>query len=343
MDRPETEPVFGRAPDQPPESDPDSAVLDTMRDDEAFGPASIEQLAEEERLHRKIPRVRPRTTAELDVEPPPRQRYPVRIGKALRELIRSREILFTFVERDLRVRYKQALLGAFWAVLQPLMLMVVFTIVFGRIARIGSEGIPYPIFAYSALVPWQFFASSVNLGTSSIIANWATIRKIYLPRETFPLAAVMSSGVDFLVSSVILLGMLLAYGMTPRVTWVAFPLLVLILLFLMTAVTMAVSAVTAYFRDTRYGMPMLLQILMFASPIAYPMSEALRALPSGIRGLYPYLNPLAPVMDGFRRVLVHGEWPDWAPLGSAAGVGVVGLFLVYWWYKRIDRNFADVI
>ena len=322
-------------------------------EEELLGPATAAQLAEEERLGRRIPRVKALTTEDLgDLKAPSRQRYPVHLGAKLRELWRARELLLTFVERDLRVRYKQAVLGAFWAIAQPLMLMVVFSVVFGRIARVGTEGIePYMVFSYTALVPFQLFASSLNYGTSSIVSNWATIRKIYMPREIFPLAAVLSAGFDFLVSSTILLAMLLAFGYYPRVTWFAYPLLLVILLMLTAAVTLTVSAITAYVRDTRYGIPLMIQVLMYATPVAYPLTKALDALPDGVAQAYPYLNPLVPIMDGFRRVLVgvvdqtghHNAWPEWGPLGVAAGVAFVGLALAYRWYKRIDPNFADVV
>jgi ABC-type polysaccharide/polyol phosphate export permease len=311
--------------------------------EEELGPLSEAQVAEEAATHRPIPRVRPRTTDELDVEPPPRQRYRVEVLRSLREFLASRELLLTFVERDLRVRYKQAALGGLWAVLQPLMLMVIFTIVFGRIAEIPHGGVPYPIFSYSALVPWGFFAGAIAYGTNAIVTNAPIIRKTYCPRELFPISSVLSSGFDFAISSLILFGMLLAYGRTPGMTWLAFPLLLLVLLLLITALTMIVSAATVYFRDIRYATPMVLQILLYATPIAYPLDRALAALPSGLRGVYPYLNPLVPILDGFRRVLVFGRWPDWIPLASSAIVGALGLVGTYWWYKRIDRSFADVI
>ncbi len=315
--------------------------------DELLGPATAAQLAEEERLGRKIPRVRALTTEDLgDLRPPPKQRYPVRILQKVAELWRARELLYTFVERDLRVRYKQAVLGAFWAIAQPLMLMVVFSVVFGRIAKVPSEGLPYIVFSYAALVPFQLFASSLNYGTSSIVSNWATIRKIYMPREIFPLAAVLSAGFDFLVSSVILIGILFSFGIFPSGTWIAYPVLLAVLMLFATSITMLVSMTTAYVRDTRYGIPLLLQILMFASPVAYPLSRVIGpegAINGWLADAYPYLNPLVPIMDGFRRVLAHGQWPDWGPLASAAGVGVVLLAVVYRGYKRLDPNFADVV
>jgi ABC-type polysaccharide/polyol phosphate export permease len=314
-------------------------------EDELLGPATAAQLAEEERLGRKIPRVRALTTEDLgELQPPHRQRYPVHTLRKVKELWRARELLYTFVERDIRVRYKQAVLGAFWAIAQPLFLMVVFSVVFGRIANISTDGVePYAIFSYTALVPFQLFASSLNYGTSSIVSNWATIRKIALPREVFPLASVASAGFDFLVSSVILLGMLIVFGYYPRVTWLAYPVLLVVLLIITTAVTLLASMTTAYVRDTRYGIPLMIQVLMFATPVAYPLSKAQEALPSWLADSYAYLNPLVPVLDGFRSVLAKGEWPQWGPLGVAAGVGLIGLLLIYRWYKRLDPNFADVV
>jgi len=323
----------------------DSAGLNEA--DELLGPATMAQLAEEERLGRKIPRVRALTTEDLgELQPPGKQRYPVRILQKLAELWRARELVYTFVERDLRVRYKQAVLGAFWAIAQPLMLMVVFSVVFGRIAKVPSEGLPYIVFSYVALVPFQLFASSLNYGTSSIVSNWATIRKIYMPREIFPLAAVLSAGFDFLVSSVILVGILLTFGIFPFGTWIAYPVLLAVLMLFTTSITMLVSMTTAYVRDTRYGIPLLLQILMFASPVAYPLSRVIGpdgAIQGTLADIYPYVNPLVPIMDGFRRVLAHGQWPDWGPLASAAGVGLILLAVVYRAYKRLDPNFADVV
>lgn len=315
-------------------------------DIDLLGPATAAHLAEEARLGGRIPRVKALTTDDLQIEPPARQRYPVHLWAKVKELFRARELVLTFVERDLRVRYKQAVLGAFWAIAQPLMLMVVFSVVFGRIARVGSEGLPYTVFAYTALVPFQLFAGSLNYGTSSIVSNWATIRKIYMPREIFPLAAVLSAGFDFLVSTLILVAILMFNGIYPRITWVAYPLLLLILFVLTAAITLLVSAVTAYIRDTRYGVPLTIQILMYATPVAYPLAKVVGpdgALHGTAADLYPYVNPLVPIMDGFRRVLAHGVWPEWRPLGSAAAVAVVLFGLAYWWYKRLDPNFADVV
>jgi lipopolysaccharide transport system permease protein len=342
----------------------------TVGDDGASSPGEPEQLIEEERLHRAIPRVKPRTTEELDVEPPPKQRYPTEIRRALRELWETREVMLTFVERDLRVRYKQAALGAFWAIIQPIMLMVIFSVVFGKIAKVGSEHVPYPAFSYAALVPWSLFTSAISYATGSIVGNSAIIRKIHMPREIFALAGILSSGVDWAVSFVILVVMLTVFHFTgssasstncehclPNMYWLALPLLLAVLTMLMIAASLIAAAITVYFRDTRYGIPLLTQILLYATPVAYPIAKMVgpcQRVP-GLVGLqcgflhgfwakaYPYLNPLAPLMDGFRRVMTHGEWPAWGPVGAAAIVSFVAMCLSYWWYKRIDRTFADVI
>src|SRR5436190_15188527 len=257
------------------------------------------RLIEQMEAHLGIARLQPRTESELPSTPPPKQRYRVSIAHALRGLGRARELVRTFVERDLRVRYRQAALGAAWAIAQPLLLMVVFSFAFGRVAGVGSEGAPYPLFAYSALVPWGFLTGSVGYGISNIVANAPIVRKIYLPRDVIPVASVLSAGVDFLASGVILLGMLLAYGYGPSVTWLAYPLLFAILSEFALAATFASTLITVYFRDTRFAIPTLLQALLFATPVAYPLARILRTLPPSLRTAYLYLNPLAPLLDGF--------------------------------------------
>jgi ABC-type polysaccharide/polyol phosphate export permease len=324
------------------------------------------EIAEQEATHRVVPRVKPRKTEDLDIEPPPRRHYPVHIAQDLRELWAHRELGYTLVERDLRVRYKQAVLGGVWAVVQPLVLMVLFTVVFNKVAKITVPGVPYAAFSYAGLVAWSFFSGSIGYGTNAVLSNASIIRKIYCPRELFPITSVASSGFDYLISFVISLGFILFFGvfsgfanLRPAVTWLAFPLLLAVLLAIMTAATIFVSAVTVYFRDTRYGIPLLLQILLYATPVAYPMElltggringqvfacpKRCPALGTGtLAHAYAYLNPLAPVIDGFHRIFLYHEWPMWGPLLSATVVGFGGLAVLYRWYKRIDRTFADVI
>jgi lipopolysaccharide transport system permease protein len=364
--QPPTEPPpAGRPPQEPPSrSDFDaerrwvrrasSAGFVGIEDDAISAPGEAEQLIEQERLHRVIPRVKPLTDEELPVEAPPRQRYRTPVARALKDLWRTREVMFTFVERDLRVRYKQAALGAFWAIVQPIMLMVIFTVVFGKIAKVGSEGLPYPVFSYAALVPWSLFTSSITYATGSIVGNSAIIRKIYMPREILSLFGILSSGFDYVISLAIMFGMLAYYHFSgsqcgaclPGRVWLAFPLLLGVMLMLTIAASLVAGAITVYFRDTRYGIPLILQIALYGTPVAYPLSKMIGpggVLHGGIAKAYEYLNPMAPIIDGFRRIFGLGQWPQWGPLGAAAVVSFVAMVLAYWWYKRIDRTFADVI
>jgi ABC-type polysaccharide/polyol phosphate export permease len=314
------------------------------------GPEDLDTGAIEERVPRVIPKVEPRTTADLPTEAPPRQRYPVKLRPALGDLWRARELLEGLVERDLRVRYKQAILGVFWAVLNPLLTMVLFTLVFGHIAKVAPKlNVPYPVFAYSALVPWSLFQSATNYSVNAIIANAPIVRKIYCPREVFPIAAVASSFADFLISFLILFGMIFAFEQTrdPHLAWLAVIPLLFVMTMLMLALAMLSSGAIAYFRDIRYIVPSVLQALLFLTPIAYPLSKIthlalFRDHPLFVKA-YVYLNPLVPIMDGFRRALVFGQWPMWGPLGSATLISGVLLWVSYWWYKRIDGYLADVI
>jgi lipopolysaccharide transport system permease protein len=320
--------------------EPSGPIEDEVRFSESLHPTRFVGQLESQR---GIPRLEPRTDEELPLTPPKRMRYRVSLRRSLRELFRARELLRTFVERDLRLRYRQTALGAGWAIFQPLLLMVVFSLAFGRVARVGSEGAPYAVFAYSALVPWGFFSGSVGYGISNIVANAPIVRKVYLPRDVIPMASVLSAGVDFAASGVILLAMLLAYGYTPTLTWLAYPVVFAVLACLTVAATLVATLITVYFRDTRFALPTLLQALLFTTPVAYPLAKVQRALPGGLRSAYLYLNPFAPVMDGFRRALLHRQWPQWRPLGSAAALAVAAMVLVYAWYKHLDPRFADVI
>ena len=325
------------------------------------GPEDLDEgVVEERRVPRVIPRVEPRTTDDLATEAPTQQRYPVKISRSLRNLWGARELVFGLVERDLRVRYKQALLGVFWAVLNPLLTMVLFSFVFGNLAKFSQTtgGVPYPLFAYSALVPWSLFQSATNYSINSIIANAPIVRKIYCPREVFPIGAVISSSADFLISMAILFLMCFAYGYYPTWTWLALIPLLLVLWVLMLALALFLSATVAYFRDVRYIVPSVLQALLFLTPIAYSMQTLQQRVPLFQNNphaitIYKFLNPLAPIIDGFRRALVgtpapgqtvaHTQWPEWVPFLVAAAYSTIALMWAYWWYKRRDGYLADVI
>lgn len=261
-----------------------------------------------------------------------------RIGVEFSRLREYRELLFFLVWRDLKVRYKQTALGVTWAVLQPLATMVVFSIVFGRLAKIPSDGVPYPIFAYCALVPWQMFSYALTESSNSMVQNQYLISKIYFPRLIVPLTPVFTATVDFLLAFVMLIAMMLVYGVVPKVTILLLPFFLVLVVLTSFAVGVWVSALTAEYRDLRYTVPFLVQFWMFATPIAYPSS----LVPEKWRMLYG-LNPMTSVVDGFRWVLLGTAAPPLGPM-IASGLAVVVIVcggVMY--FRRVESTFADVL
>ncbi len=256
----------------------------------------------------------------------------------LKRVVAFADLFTTFVERDLRVRYKQTLLGATWAVLPPLLLMVVFSIFLGRFARLPSEGVPYPIFAYAGLLPWTFFASALSAATTSITNNSAIITKVSFPREILPWAAIANAGADFLVGMIVFAGLLVWYHVA--VTWTALfvvPLLV-VQVMLMAGLALFFSALNVYYRDVRHAIPLILQVWMFASPVVYSAS----VVPESLRAFYLLLNPMAALIQAYRSVVVHGAVPDLRVLGGVAALAVVVFAVCYGMFKRVDADFADI-
>jgi len=257
----------------------------------------------------------------------------------VRELVRHGELLYLVTQREIKVRYKQSVLGVLWAVLQPFSLMLVFTVFFSLFARMPSDGIPYPIFSYTALLPWTFFSTSLSFAIPSLIANSNLITKIYFPREIIPLAAVLAAFVDFVIAAVIFVGMLLYYQIAP--TWnvlYVVPLLVIQMIFT-TGVCLLLSAFTVLYRDVRFTLPLLIQIWMFATPILYPVS----IVPAKVRVLYMAANPMAVIIDGYRRAIVQGQPPELRYLANAAVISLVLLWLAYKYFKHLEREFADIV
>lgn len=256
-----------------------------------------------------------------------------------RELIRHRELLWLITQREIKVRYKQSLLGALWAVLQPFSLMLVFTIFFSWFARMQSDGIPYPLFSYAGLLPWMFFSTSLSFAIPSLISNSHIITKIYFPREIVPLASVLAAFLDFVIASGIFLLLILYYRVT--LTWNI--LYVVPLAVIQTAFTAGVclllSAFTVLYRDVRHMLPLLIQIWMFVTPILYPVS----VVPLKWRTWYLALNPMAVIIDGYRRAAVQGGAPELRYLALAALVSGVLLWLGYKYFKHLEREFADMI
>ena len=259
-------------------------------------------------------------------------------GLELRELWQYRELLFFLIWRDIKVRYKQTALGAAWAVLQPVFTMVVFSLFFGKLAKVPSDGVPYPVFAYCALLPWQLFAYALAESSNSVVGNERLITKIYFPRLVIPIAGVLAGMVDFAIAFSVLLVLMLRYGIFPTWTIATLPLFVLLAILTALAVGVWLSALNVQYRDVRYTVGFLTQIWLFLSPVAYPSS----LVPARWRLLYG-LNPMAGVVEGFRWALI-GKTP--APGAMLAVSSVVVLLLLVgglYYFRRMEKSFADVI
>src|SRR6201984_49189 len=254
----------------------------------------------------------------------------------LEEVWQYRELLYFFVWRDLKVRYKQTVIGLVWVVLQPLMSMGVFTLFFGRLAKLPSDGLPYPVFYFAALAPWTYFSTSLTPATNVMVENQRVITKVYFPRLILPLSSVMSGLVDFGIAFVVLLAMVLGYGLRPGVRAAWLPLLLLLAVATALGVGLWLSALNALYRDVKYVTPFLVQFWMLASPVAYPSS----LVPARWRWLYG-LNPMVGVIDGFRWAITgRGNAPGLPLLASAAAVALVvlgGLFF----FNRMESSVAD--
>lgn len=260
------------------------------------------------------------------------------VSLKLKELWAYRELLYFLVWRDIKVRYKQTILGASWAIIQPFFTMIVFSIFFGKLAKIPSDGIPYPIFSYSALVPWAFFANGLNQASTSLVGNANLLKKVYFPRLAMPIASVLGGFVDFVLAFVMLIGMIFYYGMAPTINVVWLPAFLMLAFMTSLGVSLWLSALYVQFRDVRHIIPFLIQIWLFSTPIAYPSS----LLSEPWRTIYS-LNPMVPVVEGFR----------WALLGTPTGPNItiifsclvaVGLLLSgAFYFRRMEKTFADVV
>lgn len=256
----------------------------------------------------------------------------------LATLRQYQDLLWLWTAREVRVRYKQSLLGVAWAILQPLALTVVFTLVFSQLIRVDTGNVPYPVFAYAALAPWTFFTTSLSFGIPSLVNNLNLVTKIYFPREVLPLASIGAALLDFLIASLIFVGMLAFYGIWPGIhaLWVA-PLLA-IQIVLTLGITLLGSATIVFFRDMRFVVPLLTQVWMYATPIVYPVD----LVPARLQPYY-FLNPMAGIIDGYRRALVMGQAPRMSALLPAALLSLLLLFFGYALFKRLEPHFADLI
>lgn len=256
----------------------------------------------------------------------------------VKELIVYRDLFYFLVSRDIKVRYKQTVLGGLWAIIQPFFMMIVFTLFFGNLANVPSDGIPYPIFNYSALIAWTYFANSVNTSSNSLVTNAPLVSKVYFPRMIIPLSPVIAFLLDFVIAFILLIGMMFYYQIFPNVTVLFLPLLVILMMLLASGVGMFLSSLNAKYRDIRYTIVFLLQFWMFASPVVYPVSM----LPEKYHLIYA-INPMTGVIEGFRSALLGTvAFPTQIILISTA-VSIIIFIIGALYYKQTERFFADVI
>jgi lipopolysaccharide transport system permease protein len=272
-------------------------------------------------------------TTVIDIAP--RRRLP-RLGLA--ELVRCRELLFLLVRRDLKVRYKQTTFGVAWAVVQPLALMVVFAVFFGLLAHVASDGMPYPLFSYSGLALWTFVLQGVSSASESLILGSSLVSKVYFPRVAIPAGSVLSFVPDLLISILLVGGMMAWYGVAPSWRLIALPAVVVFAVVAALGVSLWLSALNVRYRDVRYAIPFLLQIWLFASPVAYPAS----LVPAQWRTLYGF-NPVVGLVEAFRWCMLHGAMPDVASLAVSVAVAIAVLVGGAAYFQASQRTFADVI
>ena len=264
---------------------------------------------------------------------PPRKWVPV----DLHELWAYRELIAAFTMRDIKLRYKQTGLGIAWAVLQPLLTMVIFTIFFGGLAHIPSDGVPYPLFVLAALLPWTLFSDGLTRSTTSMVTNSNIMTKVYFPRMIMPLASIISPLVDFAVSFIILLAMMVYYGFVPTINVIFLPLFILLALATSLGVGLWLSALNVKYRDFQYTVPFLIQIWMFASPVVYSSS----LVPASLRVWYG-LNPMAGVIEGFRWALLGTGMPS-AMILVSVGMVIVLLVSGMFYFRRMEQYYADIV
>ena len=265
---------------------------------------------------------------------PRRGRVSLRLG----ELWTYRELISFFVWRDLKVRYRQTVFGVAWVVMQPLALMLVFSLFLGEFLEVDTGATPYPVFVFCGLVPWILFSQSLVASAQSLVANANLLGKIYFPRLVLPISAVGSYAVDFVISSILLIGMVLAYGLTPSVGIVAMPLIALLIITTTLGFGIFLSAVNVRYRDVQSGIPLLIQVWLFASPIAYPLT----LVPSEYRTLYG-INPFASVVEGFRAAVLGTPWPPLGMVEVSVATATIAFLIAIVYFRSTERTFADVV
>jgi lipopolysaccharide transport system permease protein len=259
------------------------------------------------------------------------------IALNLHELWQYRDLLYILTLRDIKVRYKQTVLGVLWAIIQPLFMMIIFTAFFGRLAGIPSDGIPYPLFVYAGLLPWTFFSNALNSSGNSLVGNSSLITKVYFPRMIIPIAAVGSGLIDFLISFGLLVFLMLYYGIGFSPNIIMLPILTVLTTFLAIDIGMWMSALNVKYRDIRYALPFLIQLWMFATPIIYPSS----LIPDKWRWLF-IINPLTGLIEGYRSA-IFGTPFDFVGLGVSIFIIFAALIYSAYTFRQMERSFADIV
>ena len=256
----------------------------------------------------------------------------------LRELWAYRELLYFFTWRDIKVRYKQTLFGFAWAIIQPVFMMIVFSLFFGALAKIPSEGIPYPLFSYAAVLPWTLFSEGLTRSSNSLVQDANLLQKVYFPRLLMPLSGVLSPVVDFAIAFVVLIALMLYFGYYPSVMMLLILPFLLLELMLATGIGMWLSAINVEYRDVRYAIPFLIQLGLFASPVVYPVTF----VPERFQVVYGLLNPMAGIIEGFRWAILGTKPPSYLIIASIAIIVVI-LVSGASYFRRRERAFADVV
>ena len=268
---------------------------------------------------------------------------------SLREIWQFRELMWTLSLRSLKSRYRQTLFGASWAIIQPLTLTVVFTLVFGKFAKVDTHGEYYPLFAYTAMLPWQLFSNIVTRGSNSVLENGAIVKKVYMPREVCPLSSILVCLVDFAVASLALVIFMVLGHKAPTPLLLYLPVLLLVEILLALGVILFLSAVGVFYRDVGYGLPLVLQLGMLVSPVPYDVAWVGKNYPQYVN--WYMLNPMASIVDGFRQIVVNQQMPrwdylpysPWVYMAYSAGVALLFMWAGYWYFKREEGRFADVL
>ena len=256
----------------------------------------------------------------------------------LKEFWEYRELFYFLVWRDVKIRYKQTVLGAAWAIIQPFFMMIVFTVFFGKMAKMPSDGVPYPVFSYTALLPWTYFSTALANSGNSLLGGANLVRKVYFPRAALPAASALGGLVDFAIAFVLLFGLMVYYGITPGFGLLLWPVLMIPLVLLALGIGMILASLNVKYRDIKYAIPFLIQTLLFVTPIIYPTS----IVPERFRLLLS-LNPLTGLVDAFRASALPGRTVDWRLLGLSVAISLVILAAGALYFRKTEREFADVI